>query len=161
MSQKSPMLHMVCGKIASGKSTLCAKLGASAGTIVISEDDWLSALFADQMKDGADYVRYASKLRTAMVPHVSALLNAGLTVVLDFAANTVAQRKWMLDVARASNAGHQLHYLDVPDTVCLERLRARNAEGNHAFAATEEQFRRFTAHFLPPTEDEGFNIVHH
>ncbi|WP_245913099.1 AAA family ATPase [Litoreibacter ponti] len=155
------MLHMVCGKIAAGKSTLCAKLGASAGPIVISEDDWLGALFADQMKDGADFMRCSAKLRTAMVPHVSALLTAGLTVVLDFAANTVAQRKWMLDVARASHAGHQLHYLDVSDAVCLERLRARNAEGHHAFAATEAQFRRFTALFVPPTEDEGLNIVHH
>ena len=43
------MLHLICGKIASGKSTLTAQLGASAGTIVISEDDWLAALYADEL----------------------------------------------------------------------------------------------------------------
>ena len=160
MSQTSPMLHMVCGKIASGKSTLCATHGASPGKIVISEDDWLGTSFADQMKDGADYLRCSAKLRTAMAPHVTALLNAGLTVVPDLAANTVAQREWMLDVVRACGTEHQLHYLDVTDEICLERLRARNADGKHAIAETDEQFRRFTALLVPPTEDEGYNIVH-
>lgn len=161
MSSTSPLLHLICGKIASGKTTLSSKLGTSEGAIVISEDDWLATLFADQMTTGADYVRFSAKLQTAMAPHVEALLNAGLTVVLDFAANTMEQRKWMLEVARTCGVGHQLHYLDVSDDVCLERLRARNAEGTHAFAVTEEQFRRFAAHFVPPKDDEGFNIIHH
>ena len=49
----------------------------------------------------------------------------------------------------------------MPDEVCLARLRARNAGGAHPFAATEEQFRRITAHFAPPSPEEGFNIVTH
>ncbi|QBF32637.1 ATP-binding protein [Thalassococcus sp. S3] len=157
----SPTLHMVCGKIASGKSTLSAKLAADIGAIMLSEDDWLGILFADQMKTGADYLRCSAKLQLVMTPHVTALLNAGVTVVLDFPANTVAQREWMRDVIRASGVAHRLHYLDVPDEVCLERLRSRNAQGGHAFSATEEQFRRFAAHFVPPTEEEGFTIMRH
>ena len=161
MKRTSPTLHMVCGKIASGKSTLCSKLGASPGTIVISEDAWLGGLFADKMKTGVDFLQYSTKLRTTITPHVTALLNAGLSVVLDFAANTVAQRQWMQEIVLASGAEHQLHYLDVADEVCLERLRARNAEGKHEFAATEAQFRKFTAHFVPPADDEGLTIVRH
>lgn len=46
-----------------------------------------------------------------------------------------------------------------PDAVCLVRLRARNTQGDHAFAATEEQFHRFARHFVAPTPDEGFTIV--
>lgn len=161
MTQTSPTLYMVCGKIGSGKSTLSARLSASPGTIIISEDTWLAALFADQMQTGADFLRYSDKLRTTLAPHVAALLDAGVSVVLDFAANTVAQREWMLGIVRASGAQHQLHYLDVPDEVCLDRLRARNASGEHPFEATEAQFHRFTAHFVPPTEDEGLTIVRH
>jgi predicted kinase len=33
-----PTLHMLCGKIAVGKSTLAAKLGESPATIVIVQD---------------------------------------------------------------------------------------------------------------------------
>lgn len=157
----SPTLHLLCGKIASGKSTLTAELGRAAHTVVIAEDDWLGALFADEMTTVRDYVRAAEKLRRVMGPHVTALLNAGVSVVLDFPANTVETRAWMRHVLEGTGADHVLHLLDVPDEVCLARLNARNAAGDHAFAATEAQFRQITQHFAPPTPDEGFNVLRH
>jgi len=36
-----PRLHMLCGKIASGKSTLAARLGSAPGTALLAEDTWL------------------------------------------------------------------------------------------------------------------------
>ncbi|WP_374213319.1 AAA family ATPase [Psychromarinibacter sediminicola] len=152
---------MLCGKIAAGKSTLAARLARAPGTVLIAEDVWLGALFADQMSSGADYVRCSGRLRAAMGPHVVSLLEAGVSVVLDFPANTVAQRGWMREILEASGAGHRLHLLDPPDAVCLARLRARNAQGDHPFAATEAQFHRFSRHFAPPGPDEGFTIVRH
>lgn len=161
MSPVSPVLHLICGKIASGKSTLAAELGNATRTVLISEDAWLSVLFADQMATGADYLRFSTKLQLVMAPHVTSLLRTGVSVVLDFAANTVTQRAWMRDVVTESGAAHQLHFLDVPDETCLERLRTRNARGAHEFAVTEEQFHRFAKHFVAPTADEGFNVVVH
>lgn len=157
----TPVLHMLCGKIAAGKSTLAATLARAPGTVLISEDDWLKALFADEMTTGADYLRCSARLQTAMAPHVAAVLRAGVSVVLDFPANTVAQRRWMRGVVDESGAAHLLHLLDVPDDVCLDRLRARNADGNHPFAATEAQFRRFSKHFVAPMPEEGFTILRH
>ena len=159
MSTASPTLHMLCGKIASGKSTLAARLGAVDGTVLIAEDDWLNALFSDRMSTGPDYVRCASKLRTIMGPHISSLLKAGVSVVLDFPANTVETRAWMLGILAATGASHKLHVLDASDELCLERLRLRNAAGEHAFAPTEAQFRQFSKHYVPPSPDEGFNVV--
>lgn len=161
MSSKLPTLHLLCGKIASGKSSLAARLGGADGTVVIAEDDWLNALYSDKMNSISDYVRCMSKLRTVIGPHVAALLNAGVSVVLDFQANTVDARKWMRGILDQTQADHQLHVLDVPDDVCLARLHARNAAGDHPFAATEEQFRQITKHFVAPTPKEGFNIVVH
>lgn len=161
MPPTPPTLHLVCGKIAAGKSTLTARLGEAAGTVVIAEDDWLAALYADRMSTIADYLRCAAKLRAVMTPHVAALLNAGLSVVLDFPANTVETRRWMRGILDATGAAHQLHLLDVPDMVCLARLRARNAGGDHPFAATEAQFHQITRYFVPPAPDEGFTIVRH
>jgi predicted kinase len=152
-------LHLLCGKIASGKSTLAASLSETPGTVVISEDTWLAALYADQMTSVADYVRCAGKLRLALTPHLVALLKAGVSVVLDFPANTVANRQWMMTVIRESGVPHQLHFLDVPDDICKARLRARNASGEHDFSATDEQFDLITRYFVAPEEQEGFNII--
>ena len=161
MTRSAPTLHMLCGKIASGKSTLAATLAHGERTVVIAEDDWLAALFAEEMTTGADYRRCASKLRGIMGPHVAALLKAGVSVILDFPANTVESRAWMHDVLAATGAAHQFHVITASDELCLERLRRRNAAGDHPFAATEEQFRRFSAYYDPPSPDEGFTIVVH
>jgi hypothetical protein len=56
---------------------------------------------------------------------------------------------------------HQLHVLDVDDAVCKVRLRRRNAEGTHAFPVTEADFDLFTRFCVPPTPEEGFNLVVH
>lgn len=113
------------------------------------------------MKTGEDYMRFSAKLRGAMAPHVELLLAAGVSVVLDYPANTVAQRRWMQSLVECSNQSHQMHVLDVPDAVCLARLRARNASGTHPFSVTDAQFFRFAAHFVPPRPVEGFNVIQH
>lgn len=161
MSAEKPMLHLICGKIASGKSTLTAQLGKSAGAIVISEDDWLAALYADELSSLSDYVRCSARLREIMAPHVVAVLNAGVSVVLDFPANTRANRKWMRGIIEAANVPHKLHYLDVSDAVCKARLHLRNARGDHAFAVSDEQFVQISRHFVAPSPQEGFDIIVH
>ena len=155
----TPTLHLLCGKIASGKSTLATALAAQPGHIKISEDRWLATLYAGEMTSVADYVRCAEKLRQAMGPHVVALLQAGVSVVLDFPANTLANRQWMRSLITASGAAHRLHFIDVSDEICKTRLHARNAEGDHDFAATDAQFELITRHFVPPDEQEGFTLI--
>ncbi len=161
MPQSTPMLHLVCGLAASGKSTLSADLGQSPGTIVIAEDLWLAPLFGDEMTTLQDYRQATTRLRRAIAPHIVSLLKNGISVVLDFPANTVEDRLWMREIIDTSGAAHRLHFLDVPPEVCLARLHARNARGEHPFAVSDEQFDRLAAHFAPPTLDEGFEIVKH
>jgi len=151
-------LHLICGKIATGKSTLAAGLASRPATLLISEDAWLSCLYKDEQKTIDDYVRNSRRLREVMGDHVVALLQAGLSVVLDFPANTPASRQWMRSLFEQAGASHRLHFLNVPDDVCKARLGARNAAGTHAFNATDAEFDLFTSYFVPPAADEGFVI---
>lgn len=157
----SPTLHMICGKIAAGKSTLAAQLSAAEGTVLIAEDTWLAQLFGDRMSSGADYMRCSAKLRAVMGPHIVNLLDSGLSVVLDFQANTVESRTWMRGILDQSRAAHQMHVLMISDELCLERLHRRNTEGTHPFTVSDDLFHQITRHFVPPTPDEGFTLVLH
>lgn len=161
MSPASPTLHLVCGKIASGKTTLTAELGAMPATVVVAEDEWLAALYSDQLSSLSDYARCSARLQAIMGPHIVSLLNAGVSVVLDFPANTVASRSWMRSLFEGADVRHELHFLDVPDEICKARLQTRNASGEHAFVVTDEQFEKISRHFVAPTYEEGFNIVRH
>ncbi|MEP4196828.1 MAG: ATP-binding protein [Aliishimia sp.] len=161
MKTHHPTLHLLCGKVAAGKSTLAAKLAAASNTILIAEDEWLAALFSEDLRRPKDYARMMEKLRAAMAPHIVDLLNVGVSVVLDFQANTVESRNWMRGLLDQTDADHQLHVLIPPNEVCLARLRHRNESGLHPFTVTEDQFHQISAYFDPPTPDEGFNLVLH
>ncbi|CAB3683771.1 hypothetical protein LMG26696_04542 [Achromobacter pulmonis] len=160
-SESSPaaVLHLLCGKIGAGKSTLAVRLASLPRTVLISEDAWLAALYPGEIREVADYARCAGRLRQAMGGHVAALVRAGLSVVLDFPANTRASRAWLRQVVDAAGCRHQLHFLDLPDAVCKARLRARNQSGTHPFTTSEAQYDAITAYFVAPQDDEGFEIV--
>ena len=154
-------LYLLCGKIGAGKSTLAGQLAARPRTVLISEDHWNATLFPDELRTIDDYVRYSARVRAALGPHVVALLKAGLSVVLDFQANTPAVRRWMRMLIDGAGAAHELHFLDLPDETCLRRLRARNAAGEHPYQVSDADFALFTRHFVPPTPEEGFNVIVH
>jgi len=157
----STILHLFCGKIAAGKSTLARHLAAEPRTVLISEDVWLNTLFGPEMRDLEDYVGYSARLRGAMGPHVVDLLGSGLSVVLDYPANTRSVRSWMRWIADSSGACPILHYLELPDETCKVRMRRRNAQGGHEFAPSGEQFDLITRYFEAPEEGEGLPILVH
>lgn len=152
-------LHLITGKIAAGKSTLSATLVAETGGLVLAEDQWLATLYPAQITSLDDYRRESGRLRTAIAPLIVDLLRRGLTIILDFPANTVASRTWMRGLADAAGITATLHFLDLPDDVCRARLHARNAAGTHAYQASDAEFDQFTAHFVQPEGSEGFRIV--
>jgi len=156
-----PTLYLLCGKIAAGKSTLAQQLAARPSTLLISEDHWTSTLYPVELKTIEDYTRLSARLRAAMTPHIVGILHLGLSVVLDFAANTARQRAWVRSLVEAAGVPHELHYLDLPDELCKQRLRQRNAGGEHQFQVSDAEFEQFTAYFVPPAADEGFNVIVH
>ena len=161
MTSDETTLHLLCGKIAAGKSTLAAQLSARPGAILVSEDHWLARLYPGQQETLADYLRNSARLRDAIAPHLVALLRAGVSIVLDFPANTSASRQWMRSLFETAGSAHQLHYLDLPDEACKARLHGRNAAGRHEFTVDDATFDLFTSHFAPPAPEEGFNVVVH
>lgn len=150
---------MLCGKIAAGKSTLARQLAAHPAHLLISEDRWTATLFPGQLTSIEDYRTYSARLRAAMGPHVAEVLRQGLSVALDFPANTPAQRAWMRGIITQSGAEHRLHLLDVPDDICKRRLAERNASGTHAYTVDDATFDVFTRAFIPPAPEEGFTII--
>src|SRR6266568_3630712 len=114
---EQPTLHLVCGKIAAGKSTLSRQLASDPKTLLISEDEWMARLFRSEMKTISNYVEYSGRLRAAMRDHITDILRAGLSVALDFPGNTLIYRLWMRGLFESAGVAHRLHFLDVPDNV--------------------------------------------
>ena len=71
----TPVLHLLCGKIASGKSTLARSLKAEHSAVLLSEDHWLSRLYPAQIKSVADYILHAHRIRDVLGPLVIDMLS--------------------------------------------------------------------------------------
>jgi predicted kinase len=161
VSAHATTLYLLCGKIASGKSTLARQLAERPATLLIALDHWMSTLFPTENKTIEDFARLSTRLRAAMGPHIVDILRRDLSVVLDFPANTVRWRGWMRSLIEEAGVAHELHLLDIPDEVCKQRLRQRNAEGTHPYQVSDEIYDQFTGYFVPPGPEEGFNIIVH
>jgi predicted kinase len=156
-----PTLYLLCGRIAAGKSTLARRLAQRPATLLIGMDHWMSSLFPAEVRTIDDFARLSARLRAAMAPHVVDILRQDLSVVLDFPANTAIWRDWMRSLIEESNADHELHFLDVPDAICRQRLRQRNAGGEHPWQIDDATYDLFMSYFVAPRPEEGFNVIVH
>ena len=155
-------LIFLCGKMAAGKSTLAKALAEREHAVLLVQDELLDHLFPEEINDIPGFVRYSSRLKNALGPHVCALLSMGVSVVLDFPGNTRAQRAWFRELFERAGARHELHFVDASDALCKRQLRARSTDlPDGAPWTTDAEFDAVTVYFQPPAVDEGFHVVRH
>lgn len=157
-------LHFLCGKMAAGKSTLSRQLAVGEGAVLFSQDELLDALFPGAVVDLRAFVEYSTRIQAALTPHLCSLLSKGVSVVLDFPANTRGQRAWFRRLLDISHAEHELHYIVASDELCKRQLTKRSEERGLPPGTkwtTEADFDEVTAYFDPPSAEEGFNVIRH
>jgi len=153
-------LYFFCGKMGAGKSTKSKQLAKDKHAVLLSEDEWLSFLYPNQITSFDDYLKFSAQLKPLVKKHVQNILSVGTDVVMDFPANTQKLRKWFLDIASEVNASHQLLFLNLNNEQCLRQIeQRRNEQPERAAFDTEEVFIHVTRFFEAPEVSEGLNIL--
>ena len=156
-------LHFICGKAGAGKTTLARELGRMLPAVVFCEDEWIETL-GFEIRSLDDFAKASSKCRALIGPLAKELLRLGVSVVFDFAGNTISGRQWVRAVFEAANADHVLHLIEANDAECLANIHRRNDEkpaGIYWGHVTDETFHQVTVYFAPPKAEEGFRILAH
>ncbi len=157
--KKIGTLIFFCGKMGAGKSTKSKEYAIENNAVLISEDEWLSALYPQQISSFDDYIKYSALLRPLIKSHVQKILLTGTNVVLDFPANTLKQRAWLKSISKEIDVLHQLIYLEVSDEQCLKQIAKRRLEQPERSAFdTEDMFYHVTKYFEIPLESEELEI---
>jgi predicted kinase len=155
-------LFFLSGKMASGKSTLAKQLAERENAMLFVQDDWLDALYPNLIVNVASYIEYSGRINRTLKPYVVESLKRGVSVVLDFPANTLNQRAWFRSIIDDAGVDHELHYLDTPDEICKAQLKSRSAHLPPGTKwTTEADFELIASHFRAPGQDEGFNVIVH
>ncbi|WP_252315591.1 ATP-binding protein [Sinobaca sp. H24] len=158
--KQSGTLYFFCGKMGAGKSTKSKQLALDKQAVWLSEDEWLSSLYPNQIEGFEDYLKFSLQIKPLVKKHVQNILNVGTNVVMDFPANTQKQRKWFLEMALDVHADHQLMFLNIPNEQCLRHIaQRRNEQPERAAFDTEAVFIHVTNFFEAPEASEGLNIV--
>lgn len=154
-------LTFFCGKMAAGKSTKAKAIAAEKNAVLISEDEWLTAHYPEQIDDFDAYLKFSKLIRPFIKSHVQTILNTGTHVVLDFPANTPRQRVWFKQLCDEIDCAHELIFLDLSDDDCLAQLAKRSVEQpERAKFDNAAVFQHVTQFFEAPLASEGLNVVH-
>jgi predicted kinase len=159
---ETPVLHFICGHVASGKTTLAREIASREQAVLICEDEWLLKISDGQINSLQDYVKYRDRLRKIFSSHVPELLRLGNSVVFDFGGNRPEDRNWVRSISTAGEADCLLHRLFMDENICRERLKLRNEtkpEGLYWGHVEETLFDEVLKYFVPPSAEECFRVV--
>lgn len=159
-----PVLHLICGPVAAGKSTYSMALAEREEALILSMDKWMQTLFgADIPKsdgmNGVDFAWFAERVdrcEDQMWDVAKQALDRGSSVIFDWGFIRSERREKAILTARRLGYDTQWHIVDAPLEVRRCRVSDRNlAQGDtFAFAVTPAMFD-FAEHLYqtPSTEE--------
>jgi predicted kinase len=154
-------LHLIVGLPCSGKTTLARQLETKYSALRLTTDEWHIRLFGHDFGDNmteSDEAKHDSRhesVESLMWDVAARVLVLGVDVILDFGCWVRSQRDEFRSRAENLGADFKIHFVDVPEEVLFERLKARNdmqAEGT--FFIPEAKLKEWLQIFEPPSSEE-------
>lgn len=143
-------LHLTTGLPGAGKTTVARSIETSVVAVRLTPDDWLLPMFGHAEPTG---VRDVLEGRMLWLAHRTLL--AGADVVVDFGCWAAEERHAIRVIAELAGADHQLHFVDVEESVRRRRAAARFATDPGAeLPMTDEDHDRAEALFQRPSARE-------
>ena len=125
VDRKRPVLHLVCGMIGAGKTTLAKQIEQDTGAIRFCPDEWLLALMQD-VHDRGEMDRLRPAVEALQWSVARSLLGAGVDVVLENGFWIRQERLDYCSQGKALGAEVRLYFLDLPRDELLRRVAVRN-----------------------------------
>jgi hypothetical protein len=113
-------LHFICGKAASGKTTLARELAARHAAVMFGEDEWLTLLDAE-INSLADHVSHSMRLKVVLAALCTRLVQLGVPMnraKRDCACATRLSRRDSISALSAKTGSMRSH-----DTLLLRQIK--------------------------------------
>lgn len=157
--EKIPTIHMLCGFICAGKTTLAQKLEREYAAVTFCPDEWIARLFGQEHSSQCVFI-YAPKVSALISRTYEQLLKLKIDIILDDGFWSKAEREHMRKRASELGAKSKLYFLDCPKEILLQRLQKRNAECNpESVVVSEAKFKIAWERFQSPSADEKYEHI--
>lgn len=154
-----PTVHMICGPLGAGKTTLARRLAEEHRALRFSLDEWVMQLFGSEAPNPMIFEWWAERCRRcseriwSICQHV---LVEGLDVILDLGFPKAAHREEYRCRAIQIGATVHLHVVTAEASLRWQRVLTRNRGDSNTFAlaVTEDMFVGSEVWWEPPSDAE-------
>lgn len=158
------MIHLIVGNTGAGKTTYSNKLKVETKGVIFSIDQWNNTLFFPDKRprDGVDWIlERIERIEEMIMALIDQLEFAGTDAILDLGLSKFTHRQKFRDFAASKGYKVQLHFLDVPKEVRLERVMQRNNEKGETFQfeVSQTDFDFMETWFEAPVGDELLDVI--
>ena len=140
-----PVLWVLVGLPASGKTTRALELAAAQHALRLSPDEWMIPLFGEPDADGRRDV-----LEGRMISLALQALGLGINVVLDFGVWARDERTALRALADRAGGRCELIYLQIDDAAQRDRVAERLRRGPDAFPISDADLATWRSLFQVP-----------
>ncbi len=153
-------IHMVCGYMGFGKTTLAKRLAKRLPAVRLTHDEFMRDLFGRNLPD-AEFRKYMRPVADLMWKLCGEICRAGGNAVMDMGFWSKEDR--CLAYAKASELADRV-FFDVVEcdmATAKRRVLARTENDAEALAVDEACFDKFVSRFEIPESGEGLPMVFH
>ena len=149
-------IHLICGKICSGKSWYARRLAEKENAVILSCDDLSLSLFPPLLGDKHDEVM--ARVKAYLHARALDILSTGTDVILEWGFWKRADRQNVRKFYEEKGIKVHWYHMDTSDETLIERIDRRNeqvlAGMNRSYYVDEGLFKKMTANFEKPDDAE-------
>lgn len=147
-SSQGGTVHLICGRICSGKSTFARRLAKEKRAVILSSDDLTAVLPCDH---DASYPIVHEFMRKK----AAEIAQCGGDVILDWGFWHRADRQEMTNYLQEAGVAWRWYYMDTPEDALRRHIEKRNAApGPAEFVVDEGLLRKCLTQFEVPEQAE-------
>jgi predicted kinase len=148
-----PKVILLCGKLCAGKTTYAVRLAKELPAVHLSADALMLRLFPEPL--GAAYDKLLARAQQYLLAQASALVKAGMCVILEGDAWRRDARAAASEFFAAEGVAFEWHYLPVDAKTQRDRAARRNREGKpEAYYVDENLLEKCRTRFEEPSREE-------
>ena len=156
-------IYILCGKIASGKTTYAKELKKTMKAVILSHDDLMLKLYDGCL--GSNHDEAVRRISDYFYNLAEELIALDTNVIFDFGYWTKSERLYAKEYFSDKGIDIEVHYLKTSDSQRFKWLDHRNrslAEATSRVYIIENNLREtLDKKFEDPTEDEVHKIITH
>lgn len=156
-------VYILCGMIASGKTTYAKSICEEEHAVLLSVDEVMLQLY-DGCLGPSKHKEVMEQITTYFLNLSKQLLKQDCSIVLDYGYWTKAERNWIKAACKKANLPLELHYITCEDSIRLQRLALRNTENKkkqgREYIIEDDLQKNLDARFELPTPEEYDAMIH-